>query len=424
MKKLNITLFLLMLISFAGMITLFPKDERTVDIENRNLNSFPSLTVENMFGGEFGNQFESWVSDRVGWRADFVAASRTLVSLTGVAPSAQETESVAAVTTTPAATAAGPTGNPSEADAVSANNPAETAAVPTRAPAPKVIIPEGGGQVLGSLLTFDDRLCELFYAAPETAARYADAINAYRAALGDDVRVFSLLAPTQIEFMPEKYKEICDSQAEAISAVYDSLTPGAIGVDAYSAIAAHLDEYLYFRTDHHWTALGSYYAYTAFAEAAGFESIPLSAYEETEFPNFLGYLYNMAPTDRLRDNPDVIHAYRYKGALETSQKLLYPPDADQKTAYSVFLGGDKEYMDITTSVKNGKTAVIIKDSYANCFTPWLAPHYERLILLDPRYFQGSVLETVQALGDADLIFVNYTLTTTFTDFVESIHHIM
>ena len=79
-------------------------------------------------------------------------------------------------------------------------------------------------------------------------------------------------------------------QTDMIAACYDrlkELKSTAIAVDAYSKLEAHKDEYLYFRSDHHWTALGAYYAYTAFCESAGLKAEPLSKFESGEYTGFL-----------------------------------------------------------------------------------------------------------------------------------------
>jgi hypothetical protein len=283
--------------------------------------------------------------------------------------------------------------------------------------------PEGAGRVKGPILVFDDRLVELFGYSKRSSERYAGVINGFREVLPESVRVFSLVVPTQIEFVPEVYREISDSELEAITTVYDALAEGVISVDAYSEIAKHTEEYLYFRTDHHWTALGAYYAYRAFADAAGFAPKELSEYEEIAIPGFLGYLYNRAPSQSLREKPDTIYCYRYKGELETSSKLLYLPGKNGAATYSVFLGGDHPKLTVTTSVKNGKTAVIIKDSFANAFIPWLAPHYENLVVLDPRHFEGSARDVISGYENVDLIFLDYAITTSFGDFITAIERI-
>ncbi|MDR0905589.1 MAG: hypothetical protein LBN00_05370 [Oscillospiraceae bacterium] len=364
--KLNIAAFAVVCAAFALLVIAFPRDLRTIERENRNFNLL-EITVENVFGGGFDRDVEAYVSDRVGYRADFVTLAARLRELSGL----------------PAADHA---------------------------------------KIVGSVLSADDGLAEIFAFDGAAAADYAAALNAYRAELGENVRVFSLIAPTRIEFMEPKYSRISDSELDAIRAVNAGLSDGITPVDAYSALAEHSDEYIYFRTDHHWTARGAYYAYRAFADAAGFVPLGLDDYSVGRLDGFLGYLYNFAPSAAVASSPDYIEYFTCNGALTTSPELLKLPAAGEKTEYRVFLGGDYDELTIETSVKNGKTAVVIKDSYANCLVPWLAPHYERLVLLDPRSFEGSALEKIREYGDADidLLFVNYVFSTSFADFAQLI----
>ncbi|MDR2421520.1 MAG: hypothetical protein LBD49_05420 [Oscillospiraceae bacterium] len=420
MKKLNIAVFFAVLAMFAVSVTAFPRDGRTVENENRSFNEFPEINGERVLSGAFAAGVGPWLSDRVARRADFISASMAIAGSYGIdapIPAAAAPPSPEAPDTSP------PSGTPSSAQSEAPEPTPFGRPRPKPEPEPepepetkpsadpsRSDEPRGAGRVKGPIIVFEDRLVELFGFSKTLAARYADAINAYREALPESVRVFALMTPTQIEFMPEVYRDASDSEYEAITAVYGALAGGVTPVNAYGEIAKHTDEYLFFRTDHHWTAIGAYYAYRAFAEAAGFEAKGLSEYEEAAIPGFLGYLYNMAPSQSIREKPDTIYYYRYKGGLETSPALFYPPGKNGKSTYSVFIGGDHPRLTIKTSAGNGKTAVVIKDSFGNAFVPWLAPHYENIVVLDPRHFEGTVLEVISEYENVDLIFVNAATT--------------
>ncbi|MDR1065011.1 MAG: hypothetical protein LBL25_01410 [Oscillospiraceae bacterium] len=379
MLKLNAAMFCAALAAFTAIVTAFPRDTRTIENENRSFNRFPEITGEGVFSGEFAGGIEPWISDRVGRRADFVSASMELARLRG-------------------------------ADALNGAYAPKflsfTRAVPARVKDP--------------LLVFDDRLMRIFSFDEALAARYADTVNAYRAALPESARIFSILPPTQIEFMPERFRDISDPEQDAIIFVNAALTDGITAVNAYGEIADSSEEYVYFRTDHHWTALGAYYAYIAFADAAGFAPKELSEYEISAIPGFLGYYYNMEPSETLRAQPDTIYCYEYKGALTTSPPLLSPPGEGEKATYGVFTGGDHPKLTIGTSVENGKTAVVVKDSYANAFIPWLAPHYESIVVLDPRHFEGSALEVIGEYESVDLIFLDTAIISESAEYIDAL----
>ena len=219
-------------------------------------------------------------------------------------------------------------------------------------------------------------------------------------------------------------------QTDMIATCYDrlkELKSTAIAVDAYSKLEAHKDEYLYFRSDHHWTALGAYYAYTAFCESAGLKAEPLSKFESGEYTGFLGSLYSAIKaypqSQALADNPDTVQFWRPFVDLDTK----WYPDAefsmeyfggtlckvdDTSNKYLTFLGGDHPITVIKTNV-DGPVCMILKESYGNAFTPWLTSHYSKIIAIDPREFNRdgkptlNLTEFAADQGVDDLIVINY-----------------
>ncbi|MDR1572329.1 MAG: hypothetical protein LBS32_07375, partial [Clostridiales Family XIII bacterium] len=123
----------------------------------------------------------------------------------------------------------------------------------------------------GGDLLFEDGAFNQFYFDGGMADSFIGAVNEAYATLGDETRVHLLLAPMPCEFyVPEPYwSSFNASQEDALAYVRERLDDGVEMVDAYRLIKAHRDEYLYFRTDHHWSALGAYYAYRAFARSIG-----------------------------------------------------------------------------------------------------------------------------------------------------------
>ena len=189
-------------------------------------------------------------------------------------------------------------------------------------------------------------------------------------------------------------------------------------VDAYSSIAAHTDEYLYFRTDHHWTARGAYYAYRAFAQTAGFTPTPLEEMEAKQLPQpFLGTLYPQTQDASLAKNPDYLeyfvspveavnHQY-VKGSPYTPN--VTTPLAEYATgpySYSLFLHGDYPLSHIQTQLHNGKNILIVKESFGNAFAPFLINNYENIYVVDQRYFQLNLLDFIRANNIQELLFIN------------------
>ena len=264
-------------------------------------------------------------------------------------------------------------------------------------------------------------LYERYRQSTRAARRYAEILNAYMSRVPEHVRVFSMLAPIRVEFMGERYAASNDSQLETINLIGGLLDERIIQTATYERLAAHSDEYVYFRTDHHWTALGAYYAYLSFADAAGFAPIGLDMYIEHAIPNFLGSYGRGTSNRTVREHPDTLYYYELDDGTTFTRQLFVIPQDMSRLSYRVFMGGDYARLDFNSSNQNGRTIVVVKDSFANALIPWLAPHYERIIVIDPRQFGGSVIRLLGELEDADLLFMNYVAATAMAEFIEMIY---
>ena len=262
-------------------------------------------------------------------------------------------------------------------------------------------------------------LYENFYVDGASATRFIEILNSYRQSLPSSVRVFCLLGPSKVEFLDERYRANSSSQEGAIQSIYGRLD-GVVPVGAYNNIASRVsDQYLYFRTDHHWTALGAYFAYLAFADAAGIAPVTIDNYVEHAIPNFLGSYAVGSQSRTILNSPDTLYYYRLDTGVTFSRRFFYIPEDLSSLSYRVFMGGDYAFLDYTSSNNNGKTLIIIKDSYANAFIPWVSPNYERIIVFDPRQYEGNVGAYLEDLEEADILFLVSALTPSLPPFVES-----
>lgn len=384
--KITVSVFLIMLVLFAVLI-IMPADTDSVLKENREPAVMPDTSVNNIIFGSFCADFEKYLSDNVGLRGRLIEISNNFQNLKGIKSYGSISNANADLGTGDAATEKG-------------------------------------------LLTTDDTIMEIFKSKPESRERYTAMVNHYATKLPENVKLYSMVIPTRIEFTGKKYTGLADSQLETINLIYVGVNERVTTVDAYSMLEAHKDEYIYFRTDHHWTTLGAYYAYKQFCAAAGVPVADISNFEENKAEGFLGYLYNQAQATNLKNKPDTIYWYT-KGEnlpfkakawengeiVEYSGKLFVPPVLGAETKYSIFLGGDHPLLDMNTSVSNGRTILVIKDSYANAFMPWLTNSFERIVAVDPRSFGGDISEVVSEYNVTDVLLMNYTFTTTFDDII-------
>lgn len=313
--------------------------------------------------------------------------------------------------------------NPTE-DASSATSPTEAATTSTV----KEIADNGEqGQFDSdsSLYFWDNKAFELFYGGDDTAKAYADAINSYKKKLGSDVKVYDLVVPNHSEFglCPREEQSLLEnqgvtSQRKNTSTVYKNLAKDVKAVDAYDTLNSHKTEYIYFNTDHHWTGLGAYYAYTAFANVAGVTPLQLQGIEKNTVDNFLGSLYTASEADVLKNNPDHVDYYTLPGNYSTDiymqdgSKLedvsMYYDNAESGSgAYGVFIWGDNPLTIIDNKDNDtGDKIAIVKESYGNAFSPYLAYNYDEVHVIDFRYFDGNLADYCKANGIKNVLFLN------------------
>ncbi|HPE94781.1 MAG TPA: DHHW family protein, partial [Bacillota bacterium] len=132
------------------------------------------------------------------------------------------------------------------------------------------------------------RAMEQFGGSAKGGAKCASLLNDFKQKVGSKVTVYALAIPTSSGiFAPDKYPASKIKTADCFEGLKNALD-GVIYVDALTALTAHKDEYIYFRTDHHWAALGAYYASQAFAQAAGTDFTGLDGFTKETVSTFVG----------------------------------------------------------------------------------------------------------------------------------------
>ena len=174
-------------------------------------------------------------------------------------------------------------------------------------------------------------------------------------------------------------------------------------LDIYTKLAQHGGEELYYRTDHHWTGLGAYYGYQTWAESGGKSADRWKPEDmETASEDFLGTLHSKV---NLNVRPDVIRYFpetvsrplKVTYDLKTVRESCYEESyLETKNKYGFFLDDNHGIVEIETDYHNGKTLFVIKDSYANCFIPLLIPDYEKIYVMDLRYFNGRLFQFMKS----------------------------
>ncbi len=269
------------------------------------------------------------------------------------------------------------------------------------------------------------RAIELYGGSFDIGSTYAATINKYKESLGDMVNVYNMCIPTAFAYyLPTKLENEYASQYDNIRNIQSQLK-NVIDVDIYDTLSEHSDEYIYFRTDHHWQPIGAYYAAQVFAERAGITQFPdISTYQKVVYEGFLGSLEGYAQSNELAAHPDVFTYYKpanlksltttyydtsFSNPVESS---LFFDDFEMKNAYSTFLGDDREIAKIDTNVQNGRTLVVFKDSFGNALIPFFTQSFEHIYVCDIRYFDLNSISFCKNVGATDVLFATCMFTCT------------
>ena len=274
----------------------------------------------------------------------------------------------------------------------------------------------------GSVVIVGDAAYELYTYSDATADNYALAVNKVAAALDQKADVYDILIPlgSGITFPDNLRDQIKSSdQREAMSSIQAKMDETVKTVDIYDSLMTNRREYIYFRTDHHWTALGAYYAYEDFCEVKGITPEALDSYETSEFDGFLGSFYNDTNANAtLKANADVVTAYHpnmdaimhvtdSRGVEYDSKVIFDESKAAAGLKYSCFIAGDNPITEIENKeLTDGSSCIVVKESFGNAFVPFLVDHYQTIYVVDYRYWKGSISELAQEKNVDDVIFVN------------------
>lgn len=291
-------------------------------------------------------------------------------------------------------------------------------------------------ETIGAIAIVDKAAYEYYNFVQSTADSFIGAINSAADKLSGKAQVYSIVAPTSIDITLDDATRASLSssdQQKAINYLYGSMKQSVKVVDLYQTLRSHKDEYIYYRTDHHWTALGAYYGYVEFAKAAGFTPVDIKKFEKVSYGEFLGSFYSDSKKNsKLEKNADELIAYKpnYSTKLtytEKSGKTYDWPLVNDVSSYpvsmkySAFTAGDNPYTIIENNDNaNGKTCVVVKESFANAMIPFIVGNYKTVHVIDYRYWNGKLADFVTKNNVDDVIFMNNISATRNASLVSSL----
>lgn len=279
---------------------------------------------------------------------------------------------------------------------------------------------EHSPETVGNFVIINSVGYEKFKFNKHNANVYIESVNKYAENLNDEIKIYNIIVPTSSEFnMPDEYRDLSDSQKDGISYAYSNMDNKIITVDVYSNIESHKSEYLYFKTDHHWTALGAFRAYESLMKIKGEEAVPIEKYTKIDSKNkYLGSIYNITKNERLENNLDDIWYYEPFLSVEyssinrdetkwNSNQIIFPSYFEHDRKYSAFMGGDTAFSHIKINSQVEKNILVLKDSYGNAFIPFLLPHYRDIFIVDPRYFKNNIYDLIKDNKIDEVLIINY-----------------
>lgn len=288
---------------------------------------------------------------------------------------------------------------------------------------------------MGYSYIYLDRALQQFNGTSKTALLYADTLNSLKQQI-EGQRFYSIIVPTQAEYLDIPADVVaqdnfyCTSQTDAIYTSNSALI-NILSVNITELLAAHSNEYLYFRTDYNWTADAAYYAYIAYCDAAKIKPVSIESYEAIYLDNYLGWFYTATESEILLDNADTIVYYRteaeypcYITAEENGRKThslkYYGTDISAEKGYGVFIGNEKAYIRFETRSEGG-TLLIIGDSSVHAFLPFLMPHYSEITFYNPNCFDPEE-EYVLPAAD-DVLFMSYATNANNASYCEKLEEL-
>ena len=246
----------------------------------------------------------------------------------------------------------------------------------------------------------------------ETLSRNLLAMDAFAAAHGN-IRTYAAIIPNACTVQQDKLPDFAPApdQTEQLRRVAESL-PHVTFLDTTQALRAGADEYLFYRTDHHWTSLGAYAAFTAVAPAMGVDA-PVTDYDI--FTVSSGFYGTLAAKSGRFDAPDTVDIYlprtdviynvTYTDAMRKTASLYDREALQGADHYAVFFGGNYPRVDINTTARTGRRLLLFKDSYANCMMQFLYPYFDEIVMIDPRYYYDNAEPLLRQHGITDVLYL-------------------
>ena len=412
-------LFVTVLLIFAFIGLLFFARPSFSDREQRKLTSFPAFSLSSFFDGSFFKGVDTWYADTFPGRDVLIGVNQTMEQCYGF-----RTERLIG-----SGLNADDIPDPVSSEDASENLDEILDNLHSRESQESS---EGGSdgtdaqiERINNLYLLGNAAYEIYGFHQENASTYAALIAKAAQLLDGQASVYDLIIPLaySVNLSSEQQANIGASDCDkAISYMYSRMGSGVHTVSVFNTLLEHSDEYIFFRTDHHWTSLGAYYSYREFCREAGISPMNLSDYKKTRtFDNFLGTLYNEAGQPAaLAKTPDTVIAYEPNatndmtttfsdGTTNSWYGVINNVSASNK--YLTFIAGDNPLSVIHNPEKSdGSSILVVKESFGNAFVPFLVDSFEYVYVIDYRHYFKACTDALPAFVEKNhvqtVLFIN------------------
>ena len=419
-NRILVALITAMMAAFVVVFCALPRSTYS-ELERRDLRRFPAFSWPSLFNGSFTGEVSNWFSDSEPFRDVFMASSMRLKSWMAIKLSSAEekvtfhaSEDMAEATTeeVPTEIAFQVTDQRSIKEFhqdVNANAKVENAGV----------IVVGSAPNARALMAFKNK--------NKKEKAFAGVVNTYQKTFGSEVNLYCMIIPTAAEYYcPVNARSCTEQEFPVLSELYFMIDSAVHVVDLYMVMGEHVDEDIYFRTDHHWSPLGAYYAARQFAMVAGVEVPDLADFEAHTIEGFVGSMYGYSKDIAVKKSPEDFIYYTPRHANYTTTYTKYklneefqivgeekPHSGDffvkassTSSAYCTFMGSDSRITQVRTDVSNGRKLLILKDSFGNAIPGYLFGSFEEVHVIDFRYFTHNIKDYVRDHGITDILMAN------------------
>lgn len=329
-------------------------DHKQSETENRPLQTFPSLNMEHVLSGQYGKDLNTWFSDQFIFRDQNIHVKYLIQKFTGVK------------------------------------------------------------EIQGVYLTKRGLIEKTSEVNKKQLDRNLKAINSFKEN-NPDLKVGFMLAPNTVNIEKDSLPKSADclDQNKQMDDIYNRIDDSIKKIDLRSTLEKHKDEYLYYKTDHHWTSLASYYSYQKLASSFKLDKTNKNDYKIYPVADsFEGTLANKTGSMNIKDEIDIYvpktktdYVVTDESTNKKSRTIYHSEALETKDQYAVFMGGNKSLFHINIDNDSNKHLLLIKDSYANSLIPFLIPEYASITVIDPRYYFDDYTRLIQNDLITDVLFM-------------------